>query len=93
MPTYDFKCNTCEHTFEKFQSMSAPIPSICPECGAGTISKLFGAGSGVIFKGSGFYQTDYKNSGKPATKTPPPKTETKKETKASAHTCSGSCSH
>lgn len=93
MPTYEYKCNSCEHTFEKFQSMSTPNPTKCPECGAGTITKLFSTGSGLIFKGSGFYQTDYKSLGKTAKKNPLSKTETKTETAASAHTCGGSCAH
>ncbi len=61
MPTYDYKCLECGHKFEMFQSMTAEPVNKCPECG-GKVKRLIGAGAGAIFKGSGFYQTDYKNS-------------------------------
>ena len=64
MPTYDYECDKCKHKFEAFQSMSAKRLKKCPECG-GKVTCLIGGGSGIIFKGSGFYQTDYKN---PSTK-------------------------
>ena len=60
MPTYEYECEKCKHKFDAFQSMSAKHLKICPECG-GKVTRLLGTGSGVIFKGSGFYQTDYKN--------------------------------
>ena len=60
MPTYDYECDKCKHKFEAFQLMTAKLLKKCPECG-GKITRLLGAGGGVIFKGSGFYQTDYKN--------------------------------
>jgi len=60
MPTYDYKCLECNHSFELFQQMSAKPVDVCPECN-GNVKRLIGAGSGPIFKGSGFYQTDYKN--------------------------------
>jgi len=59
MPTYDYECTECPHTFEKFQSIKAKPLRKCPECG-GVVRRLIGAGAGVIFKGSGFYETDYK---------------------------------
>ena len=58
MPTYDYKCAQCEHDFEIFQSMSAEHIKKCPKCG-GKVRRLVGGGSGLIFKGSGFYLTDY----------------------------------
>lgn len=64
MPTYDYKCLECSHTFEVFQSMKERPLEKCPKCG-GKIKRLIGPGAGPIFKGKGFYQTDYKNSGKP----------------------------
>ena len=64
MPNYDYKCDDCGHIFEVFQSMTAERVKECPECG-GNVTRLIGAGSGLIFKGSGFYITDYKNK-KPA---------------------------
>jgi putative FmdB family regulatory protein len=60
MPTYDYKCTACDHQFEAFHSISADALSKCPICGAG-IQRLIGGGTGLIFKGSGFYITDYKN--------------------------------
>ncbi|MEE2908353.1 MAG: zinc ribbon domain-containing protein [Planctomycetota bacterium] len=61
MPTYDYKCESCDHAFELFQSMSAPVKRKCPECGKLTLKRLIGTGSGVLFKGSGFYETDYRS--------------------------------
>ena len=66
MPTYDYECDKCKHKFEAFHSMTAKPIKKCPECG-GKVTKLLGSGSGIIFKGSGFYQTDYKNSSKSKT--------------------------
>lgn len=61
MPTYDYKCDKCNHTFEIFQKMSDNVITDCPECD-GPVKRLIGTGAGVIFKGSGFYHTDYKKS-------------------------------
>ena len=61
MPTYEYECKSCAHTFEMFQSMSDEPVKICPKCGRDLRRLIFG-GTGVIFKGSGFYVTD-KNSG------------------------------
>ena len=61
MPTYDYRCNNCEHEFEEFQSMSAKPLRKCPECGTLKLERLIGTGAGVIFKGSGFYETDYRS--------------------------------
>ncbi len=59
MPNYDYKCETCGHVFEVFQKMSDDKLTDCPEGGcAGNVRRLLGAGAGVIFKGSGFYETD-----------------------------------
>lgn len=62
MPTYDYKCENCGHTFEAFQSMKEENLKKCPVCGEETLKRLISAGAGLIFKGSGFYLTDYKNS-------------------------------
>ena len=61
MPTYEYECSKCEDIFEVFQSMTDERIKKCPKCG-GKVNRLFGTGSGVIFKGSGFYETDYKRS-------------------------------
>ena len=62
MPTYDYQCGACGHTFEKFQSITASASRKCPECGRLKLRRLIGAGAGVIFHGSGFYQTDYRSN-------------------------------
>ncbi len=61
MPTYEYLCQACGHEFELFQSMSASVKRKCPDCGKLKLKRLIGIGSGVIFKGSGFYQTDYRS--------------------------------
>ena len=61
MPTYEYICLKCGHKFEKFQSMREETLKNCPNCN-GKVKRLIGAGAGHIFKGSGFYHTDYKNS-------------------------------
>ena len=61
MPTYDYECNACGHEFELFQSISAPVKRKCPECGKLKLRRLFGTGAAVVFKGSGFYETDYRS--------------------------------
>ena len=68
MPTYEYVCTGCDHRFEDFESMSAPPQVKCPECGKRRLRRLFGTGAGIIFKGSGFYETDYKKkTGGPST--------------------------
>ena len=69
MPTYEYECKKCRHRFEAFQSITAGALRKCPECGRMQLRRLIGAGAGIIFKGSGFYVTDYKRGssrGKPA---------------------------
>ena len=61
MPTYDYVCQNCDHEFEKYQPMSAALLTKCPECGSKKLRRLVGKGAGLIFKGTGFYITDYKN--------------------------------
>ncbi len=90
MPTYDYECNACGHKFEEFQSIKADPIKTCPVCKKNRVKRLIGAGSGLIFKGSGFYCTDYRDGNyksaagkdKPASETKPtteskPATETK----------------
>lgn len=61
MPTYAYECEACGHHFEKFQSMTANSLRTCPECKARKLQRLIGPGAGIIFKGSGFYETDYRS--------------------------------
>ncbi len=61
MPTYDYKCEICGYKFEEFQKMSDSPVEVCPECG-GKVKRVIGGGSGIIFKGSGFYVNDYGKS-------------------------------
>jgi putative FmdB family regulatory protein len=61
MPTYDYECDACGHEFELFQSISEPVRRKCPDCGKLKLRRLFGTGAAVVFKGSGFYQTDYRS--------------------------------
>jgi putative FmdB family regulatory protein len=61
MPTYEYECNKCGLNFEKFQSITARPVKTCPKCG-GVVTRLISAGSGVLFKGSGFYETDYRSA-------------------------------
>lgn len=61
MPTYDYSCDACKHSFEVFESISAEPQTKCPKCKKKKLRRLFGAGAGLVFKGSGFYQTDYRS--------------------------------
>ena len=61
MPTYEYHCDACDHNFDEFQSMKDPPLKKCPRCGKSKLRRVYGAGAAVIFKGSGFYQTDYRS--------------------------------
>lgn len=63
MPTYDYLCGECGHTYEEFQSIKDAPKRKCPKCKKMKLKRLLGTGAGVIFKGSGFYQTDYRSEG------------------------------
>ena len=86
MPTYDYVCENCEHKFEQFQSITAKNLKKCPECGKMNLKRLIGSGSGIVFKGSGFYQTDYRTESykqdKEKAKAESKPKENKSETKA-----------
>lgn len=62
MPTYEYECEVCKHHFEVFQSMKEPRKKSCPQC-KGKVRRLISGGAGLIFKGSGFYITDYRSEG------------------------------
>ncbi len=66
MPTYDYVCQKCDHAFEHFQSMREKHLRKCPACGKPGLERLIGKGSGIVFKGSGFYETDYKRAPPPS---------------------------
>ena len=85
MPNYDYECSACGHTFEEFQTMTDKKLTKCPKCGKQKLARLIGGGSGMIFKGTGFYQTDYKK--KPSS---PAKPEAKPAA-APAGGCGGGC--
>ena len=61
MPTYEYQCDACEHNFDEFQSMSDEPLKKCPKCGKKKLRRLFGTGAAILFKGSGFYETDYRS--------------------------------
>jgi putative FmdB family regulatory protein len=94
MPTYEYICESCGCEFEQFQSITAKPIRKCPKCGKASVKRLIGVGAGVIFKGPGFYQTDYRTesykkaaeSEKNATKKDTEKKETKGESKESKST-------
>ena len=62
MPTYDYRCGNCGHEFEVFQSMTAGVLKKCPKCQKLSLKRLIGSGAAVLFKGSGFYTTDYRSA-------------------------------
>jgi len=79
MPTYDYECEKCGHEFEKFQSITARPIRKCPVCAKRSVRRLIGPGAGVIFKGSGFYSTDYRSeSYRKAAESDKPKASTDK---------------
>ena len=90
MPTYDYVCDACQHQFEAFHSIKADPIQKCPECGKKKLRRLIGPGAAIVFKGSGFYQTDYRSDsykkGAAAEKTAATagKSETKSEAKSGA---------
>ena len=97
MPTYQYECSGCGHEFEAIQSISGDRLKKCPKCGKMKLHRLIGSGSGIIFKGSGFYETDYKRKGTPASssskgpdKESKPKTDSK-PAKSGGHGCSPQC--
>ena len=81
MPTYEYECRKCGHQFERFQSITAAPVKTCPKC-KGKVARLLSGGAGIIFKGSGFYQTDYKKTANTSHKGVEKKAEAKTEAKA-----------
>jgi putative FmdB family regulatory protein len=95
MPTYDYQCKACDHAWEEFQSITAKPTKKCPECGKNKAERRIGPGAGIIFKGSGFYITDYRSDGykkaadADSKSSAPPKTDTKSESKSETKSSSG----
>ena len=86
MPTYDYECRACGHRFDELQSFSEPPLTKCPACKKNKLERLFGGGGAIIFKGSGFYETDYRRAGavKPEGDTGAAKPETKADSSSTA---------
>ena len=61
MPTYEYQCDACDHNFDEFQSISEAPLKECPKCGQPKLRRVFGTGAAILFKGSGFYETDYRS--------------------------------
>jgi putative FmdB family regulatory protein len=84
MPTYDYVCDGCGHTFELFQSIKESNKRKCPKCKKLKLRRLFGAGAAIVFKGSGFYKTDYRSEAyKKTASADAPKSESKPSEKTS----------
>ncbi|MFA5088145.1 MAG: zinc ribbon domain-containing protein [Candidatus Omnitrophota bacterium] len=79
MPTYQYECSACGHSFESFQSMTDHKLKKCPSCGKNKLCRLIGTGGGIIFKGSGFYETDYKRKAERPTRGACDKNQTGKD--------------
>jgi putative FmdB family regulatory protein len=82
MPTYDYECGACKNTWDEFQSMSAAPTKKCPKCGKAKAQRKIGAGAGIIFKGTGFYQTDYRSDAYKKSADADSKSQTGTESKA-----------
>ncbi len=91
MPTYDYVCRACGKEFELFQQMSDPVKRKCPTCGKLRLERLIGLGAGVLFKGSGFYETDYRSDSYRKKAESESKPAEGKTEAASGHGCGGSC--
>src|SRR5437660_5433534 len=97
MPTYEYECDACKHRLEEFQSFSDEPLKKCPQCKKKKLRRLLGSGAAIIFKGSGFYQTDYRSDSyksaakadSKSQKSAEPKSESKTESKAEAKSSGG----
>jgi putative FmdB family regulatory protein len=90
MPTYEYQCDACEHNFDEFQSMTEEPLKKCPKCGKKKLRRLLGTGAAIIFKGSGFYQTDYRSeSYKSAAKSDSEPAKSDKDAKSGAADAAG----
>ncbi len=87
MPTYQYECEACGHDFEELQSMTEKKLTKCPKCGKKKLARLIGGGAGMIFKGSGFYETDYKKKSPSGSEAP----AVKPATPPASGSCGGGC--
>lgn len=92
MPTYDYECPDCGHKFQRFHSMSADPMKDCTECGQSHVKRLIGAGAGLIFKGSGFYITDYRSENYNSAKKAAEASETETKTASAADSANSTSS-
>ena len=94
MPTYEYKCRACDHAFEQFQKISDPPITTCPSCGEDAVQRLISSGGGIVFRGSGFYATDYRTGAPPKSESSdsdaPKKTGDGADSKAGKDASSGS---
>ena len=91
MPTYQYECSACGHELEVLQSMTEKRLKKCPACGKNTLERLIGTGTGIIFKGSGFYETDYKKKSAPQNESKGESSKTASKTASDSAPCSDSC--
>jgi putative FmdB family regulatory protein len=95
MPLYQYRCSNCNVELEIQQRITEPALTDCPNCETDGLKRVIGLGGGFVLKGTGFYNTDYKNAGTTKSEAKPTntKTETATETKPAAHACSAGCEH
>ena len=92
MPTYDYECDACSHKFEAFQGISEDVLKKCPKCKKAKLRRLFGAGAGLIFKGSGFYATDNRSKPKTSSSSSPTPPSSPSSSSAPSESSSGDSS-
>ena len=96
MPTYEYQCQSCKRIHETFQTITAKPLTKCPRCKTGKLKRLLGSGSGFLFKGSGFYSTDYRSKsyreGKKRDEQSKPSSPAPAPAPSSSSSCSGPCS-
>jgi putative FmdB family regulatory protein len=91
MPTYEYECQACKYAFEELQSMTDAKLTKCPKCHKNKLARLIGGGSGMIFKGSGFYETDYKKKTAPASEKKDSPKPSGSASPVPAASCGGGC--
>ncbi|MBI2885499.1 MAG: zinc ribbon domain-containing protein [Candidatus Omnitrophica bacterium] len=92
MPTYEYQCQSCKKLHEAFQSITAKPLTTCPNCKKGKLTRLMGSGSGFLFKGSGFYITDYRSKNYQEGKKRDEQSKPSSSSSSSSSSCSGPCS-